>query len=120
MYTDLQGYGYVLVFKKVTDFRNSDGKITHKGNVDAEIVLHSLLQIENYDKAVIVSNDGDFYCLIEHLENEGKLLKIIYPNSRYSQLLRKYESYILTLDVLQERFTYIDKKMAKTTGRTNP
>jgi len=66
-----------------------------KGNVDAELVLHAMIEWNNYLKAVIVSGDGDFYCLIEYLDNENKLLRIIAPNSKYSSLLRKYAKYIV-------------------------
>lgn len=34
---------------------------TVKGNVDAELVLHTMIQYPNYDKAIIVSGDGDFH-----------------------------------------------------------
>ena len=48
LYTALQQQGYILVFKPTLDFK--DGKI--KGNVDAELVLHAMIEWTNYDKAV--------------------------------------------------------------------
>jgi len=87
LYTNLQKYGYILVFKPSLTLPS--GKI--KGNVDAELVLHTMIEYNNYDKAVIVSGDGDFYCLIEYLKNKDKLYKLIVPNRyKYSSLLRKY------------------------------
>jgi uncharacterized LabA/DUF88 family protein len=84
MYTKLQDDGYICVFKPSLELK--DGKI--KGNVDAELVLHSMIEFSNYDKAVIVSGDGDFYCLIEYFINEGKLEKVLAPNQfNYSSLL---------------------------------
>ena len=50
-----------------------DGKA--KGNVDAELVLHTMVEYPNYDKALIVSGDGDFYCLVDYLKGKDKLLK---------------------------------------------
>ena len=61
LYTSLQNFGYILVFKPT--FANSDGKI--KGNCDAELVLQAMIDFNNYEKAVIVSGDGDFHCLIK-------------------------------------------------------
>ena len=58
-------------------------KLTYKGNVDAELVLHTMIQKENFEKAIIVSGDGDFYCLIEYLSNKDLLDKVMTPNSRY-------------------------------------
>ena len=54
-----------------------------------------MIEIPNYNKAIIVSGDGDFYCLVEYLQKKGKLGKIIVPNKYYSSLLRKYRSYII-------------------------
>jgi uncharacterized LabA/DUF88 family protein len=48
-----------------------------------------MIEYQNYDKAVIVSGDGDFACLIRHLEMQNKLERLIIPNKyRYSSLLK--------------------------------
>jgi len=58
-----------------------------KGNVDAELVLNAAaIEYNNYDKAVIVTSDGDFACLMNYLEEKGKLAKIITPTEKYSKL----------------------------------
>ena len=40
------------------EFRRGKKKIT-KGNVDAELVLHTMIQWSSFDKAIIISGDGD-------------------------------------------------------------
>lgn len=61
-----------------------------KGNCDAELVLHTMIEYPNYEKAVIVTGDGDFYCLIEYLEKQEKLEILLIPNkNKYSKLLKK-------------------------------
>ena len=74
-----------------------------KGNVDAELVLHTMIEYKNYDKAIIVSGDGDFYCLIEYLANNNKLAKIIVPNKKYSSLLRKFAMFIVNISFLKDK-----------------
>jgi|SRR3989344_2822713 len=59
--------GYHLIFKPTVTHKIK-GKHETKGNVDAELVLHTLIQFPNYSKAIIVSGDGDFHCLIEYLK----------------------------------------------------
>lgn len=87
LYTHLQEQGYILIFKPTLVLK--DGKI--KGNVDAELVLHAMIEFRNYDKAVIVSGDGDFHCLIKYLKTVGKLEKLLIPNQRkFSSLLRDF------------------------------
>ena len=85
LYTFLQDAGYICVFKPTLEL--TDGRV--KGNVDAELVLHTMIQLNNFDQAIIVSGDGDFYCLIEHLIGIGKLKKLLIPNQkRYSALFK--------------------------------
>ncbi|MBM3703005.1 MAG: NYN domain-containing protein [Actinobacteria bacterium] len=56
---------------------------------------------KEYDKAIIVSGDGDFHCLVEYLEQQRKLLHILVPNRRYSGLLRRYNNFIVRIDLLK-------------------
>lgn len=87
LYALLQKYGYIIIFKPTLEL--GDGRV--KGNVDAELVLHTMIEYPNYDKAVIVSGDGDFYCLIDYLSKKDKLLKLLVPNVRsYSSLLKPF------------------------------
>lgn len=96
IYTELQKAGFICVFKPTMEIKEN-GKIKIKGNVDAELVLHTMIEYNNYDKAIIVSGDGDFYCLVEHLINNDKLLKIIVPNKKYSSLLKKFSNFIVNI-----------------------
>lgn len=102
LYKYLQESGFILIFKPVLKIRKAK-KTTYKGNVDAELVLHAMLQFSNYYKAIIVSGDGDFLCLIEYLESEGKLFKILIPNNKYSSLLRKYSKFIVPISLLKAK-----------------
>jgi uncharacterized LabA/DUF88 family protein len=73
-----------------------------KGNVDAELVLHAMIEYENYEQAVIVSGDGDFHCLVKYLKTKGKLGKLIVPDdTRYSSLYRNYGSDIMGVNKLR-------------------
>lgn len=86
LYRSLQEFGYVLIFKPV--LKNKDGE--PKGNVDAELVLQAMIDWDRYDQSVIVSSDGDFYCLVNYLYQKSKLKKAISPNYRKcSALLKK-------------------------------
>jgi len=103
LYTYLQSVGYICIFKPTLELRKNKGKVKIKGNVDAELVLHTMIEYKNYNKAIIVSGDGDFHCLIEYLEGKDKLFKIITPNERYSSLLRKFTEYIVVISALKEK-----------------
>jgi len=91
LYQKLKSFGYQIVFKPTT--RDEEGKV--KGNVDAEIVLYSsAIEFNNYNKAIIVAGDGDYYCLYKYLKKKKKLYKIIIPNKHNeSSLLRRFQKY---------------------------
>ncbi|MDO8641271.1 MAG: NYN domain-containing protein [Nitrosarchaeum sp.] len=120
LYASLQESGYILIFKPTLE-QISNGKIQIKGNVDAELVLHTMIQYKNYDKAVIVSGDGDFHCLVEYLDKQDKLFRILAPNRHYSSLLRKYNHYIVRVDLLRNSLEFADSiKRIKISGRSKP
>jgi len=85
LYRSLQEYGYVLIFKPT--LKKRDGSI--KGNVDAELVLQAMIDFKKYDKAVIVSSDGDFYCLANYLYDKKKLEIVISPCYETCSILLK-------------------------------
>lgn len=124
LYIELQKAGYIVVFKPTLEYgKESEEKIV-KGNVDAELVLHTMIEFQNYDKAIIVSGDGDFHCLIEYLEEQGKLGKLIIPNrNKYSSLLRRFEKYSCFLNNLRKKVgkkQFRKQKKKGTTLRTKP
>lgn len=107
-YTMLQQAGYVIIFKP-TLAHKSGKQLVVKGNVDAELVLHTMIEHKNYEKAMIVSGDGDFYCLVEYLHQQNKLLKIVVPNKRYSSLLRKFSWYIVNVGLFRAKLEKTNK-----------
>lgn len=110
LYTQLQAAGFILIFKPTVRYFE-DGKETVKGNVDAELVLHSAaIEYPNYDKAVIITGDGDFACLIEYLKENDKLLHLMVPNYRYSKLLRQYLKHVVRINGLRKKLEFTSKK----------
>ena len=85
LYSFLENIGYTIIFKEVL---NVNGKT--KGNVDAELVLQSMVDYSQYDKAILVSSDGDFACLVNYLNDNDKLLYVLSPNiKKCSYLIKK-------------------------------
>lgn len=111
LYAQLQRWGYVLVLKPTTTYKDEAGKTKVKGNVDTDIVLYAAAQeIDNYDKAVIVTGDGDFLSLCEYLEDQGKLGTIVVPNKlNYSQLLKKFIDKFDYVSVNKRKLVYTKK-----------
>ncbi|KKU02770.1 MAG: hypothetical protein UX06_C0051G0005 [Candidatus Giovannonibacteria bacterium GW2011_GWA2_45_21] len=86
LYKHLQESGYICIFKPTLEL--PDGEV--KGNVDAELVLHTMIHINDFNKALIITGDGDFHCLVEYLLEQKKLLALMVPNrKKYSGLLKR-------------------------------
>ena len=79
LYDRLQEAGFILKFKPTIP--DADGKI--KGNIDADLVLRAIVEMDEYNKAVIVSNDGDFYSLVEYLYENKKLKVVLSPDENF-------------------------------------
>ena len=112
LYESLQRAGYILVLKPTTIYKDADDNDIVKGNVDTDLVLYAAAkEIDNYDKAVIVSGDGDFLSLYDLLHARGKLGKIVIPNKlSYSQLLNKYSEYFDFVSVNRKK---LEKRQQK-------
>ena len=85
---------------------------TTKGNCDAELVLQTMIEYPNYDKAVIVTGDGDFYCLALYLHEKGKLKTLLVPNRlKFSALLKWdiFRPYVRYMNDLKEKLAYKKK-----------
>jgi len=104
LYSDLQKAGYVLVFKPTIP--DGDGNV--KGNIDADLVLQAMIDFDNYDLAVIVSSDGDFYSLVKHLYQNNKLCFVISPYVKTCSSLLKKEAKekIVYMNNLRKKLEY--------------
>lgn len=91
LYQVLKEAGFEIIFKPTVESKN----LGIKGNIDAELVLHAAkVELENYDKSVFVSGDGDFHCLYENFEKERRLYKMLIPNKNSeSSLLKRFNKY---------------------------
>ncbi len=103
LYQYLENVGYKIIYKPTLDYTEGKRRII-KGNVDAKLVLHAMIEFPNYSKAIIVSGDGDYFCLLEYLEKQKKLLHIMIPNRRsFSSLLRKYSRFFVFVSELKSK-----------------
>lgn len=107
LYVSLRTAGYHLIFKPIV--RNREGAI--KGNCDAELVLHTMINFNMFSRAVIITGDGDMACVVEYLKHEGKLRVLLVPNLfRYSGLLKRAAGERLYGMNALERFLSVKQK----------
>lgn len=112
LYSYLQKAGYILIFKPTIP--DKDGNL--KGNVDADLVLQVMIDYNNYNKAVIITSDGDFYSLVKYLYEQGKLLMVISPYVKTCSILLKKSAKekIVFMNNLREKLEYMKKHRRRT------
>lgn len=109
LYANLQEAGFICIFKPTLKYK--DG--TTKGNCDAELVLQAMIEYVNYDKAILVTGDGDFYCLVKYFIEKGKLEAVLIPNRFKFSALLKFKicrPYLRFMNELQEKLAYKKEK----------
>jgi uncharacterized LabA/DUF88 family protein len=127
IYEKMHEAGYAVVLKPTFDMsrprpEESNGKSDKpvKGNIDADLVLWAMKEIDDYEKAVLVSGDGDFFALVEYLVQQDKLLKILTPTGQYSSLFHQFEDYIERIDHHRRELAYHDRPYKKKNGSRQP
>ena len=109
LYASLQEAGFILIFRPTLKYK--DG--TTKGNCDAELVLQTMIEFPNYERAVIVTGDGDFYCLVKYLIEKEKLSALVIPNRfKYSALLKfkAFRPHLRFMNDLEGKLAYKKEK----------
>lgn len=117
LYKYLQECGFTLIFKEV--IYGGDGK--PKGNCDADLVLQAVSDAyENkFDKAVIVSSDGDYASLVKFLNERSKLKIVLSPHNKdFCSILLKRTNVPIAYLKDQKSILCIQKEKAPDADRT--
>lgn len=117
MYKMLREMGFTIIFKPTVLHGDEV-----KGNVDAELVLQVMADWDQYNQAIIISGDGDFYSLVKYLLDRQKLAALIVPNRRrYSSLYSELPAeYLRFMNDLRPTLSYKPKPRAKPAPPTAP
>ena len=117
LYLQLNNNGFNIDLKQmVKSNRDTAAGGDIKGNVDVDMTIGAWREYDNYNKAIIISGDGDFTSLIEHLIERKKLKKIIVPEF-YSSLFKKFNDYIIELNSYRDELNYVRNQEKRAAAR---
>jgi uncharacterized LabA/DUF88 family protein len=104
----LKSLGYTLSSKIATVVIRSDGKKFYKGtDQDMSICVDCMKRIDEFDKWVLMSGDGDFIDLCDHLKTNNKAVEIwSLPGLSFNKKLCDYAD---SVHFLNENFFYYEK-----------
>ncbi len=107
LYTALQEDGYTLIFKEV--IYDKAGKA--KGNCDADLVVKAMQDAyeNSFEKAVLISSDGDYASLVKFLLDKDKFNVVLSsaPQDRCSVLLKRTGAPIVYISDKRSTLEYI-------------
>lgn len=81
--------GYTVRTKQLkTIFDPESGETIQKANLDIEVVMDMFNTVDNYDKAILLSGDGDFERALELLRSRGKRICVVSTQNWIASELR--------------------------------
>jgi uncharacterized LabA/DUF88 family protein len=85
LYAHLRQCGFELVFKEI-DLASPQ----HKGDIDVDLTLQAATTTASYDRAVLMTSDGDFAPLVRYLIGKKQFAMVVSPHPRTcSRFLKK-------------------------------
>jgi uncharacterized LabA/DUF88 family protein len=103
--------GYVVRKKDLkTIYDTETGESTQKANLDVEIVMDMFNTLENYDKAILLSGDGDFERALDLLRSRGKQICVVSTQNWIASELRMVVgSHFIDLQDLRDKIERTDR-----------
>jgi len=89
-YLNLQKFGYKLHLKPVKLYEQDDGTTKRKANCDVEMTFYLMKERDNFERAVILSGDGDFLPVLKYLREEGKEVIVLARGPRTAKEIRQF------------------------------
>lgn len=89
-YRRLDSFGYMLFLKPVKLYEQDDGTTKRKANCDVDMAFHLMKEKDNFDRAIILSGDGDFLPVLKYLRGTGKEIIILGRGKRTAKEIRQF------------------------------
>ena len=103
-YIKIESFGYRLILKPVKSFFDHHGIATRKANCDVDMTFYLMRDQHAFDRAIILSGDGDFLPVLKHLKARKKEVMILARASRTAREIKRFAGgFFLDFAYLRER-----------------
>ncbi|MEK7568982.1 MAG: NYN domain-containing protein [Patescibacteria group bacterium] len=89
-YLKLLEFGYQLFLKPVKMYDQDDGTTKRKANCDVDMAFHMMKEKDNFDRAVVLSGDGDFLPVLKYLRETGKEVIVLGRGPRTAKEIKQF------------------------------
>ncbi len=107
LYKKLESWGYDLRLNPVKHFVNEYGKWYMKADVDSRMTFEMMRLYSEYDQAIILTGDGDFYWVLKYLfEKKDRMWLLASPRKTARELKRLFGHLYMSLDDTRRLIEY--------------
>lgn len=89
-YQKLNDFGYKLYLKPVKLYEQEDGTTKRKANCDVDMAFYLMREKDNYNRAIVLSGDGDFLPVLKHLKSSGKNIIVFGRSERTAKEIKQF------------------------------
>ena len=108
-YIKIEKFGYNLILTPVKTFYDVDGLPVRKANCDVDMAFFLMRDKNAFDRAIILSGDGDFLPVLKYLKNNKKEVLVLARADRTAREMKKFAgSKFLDFEYLRERLKRTD------------
>ena len=121
-YLKLLEFGYRLFLKPVKMYNQDDGATKRKANCDVDMAFHLMKERDEFDRAVVLSGDGDFLPVLKYLKERDKEVTILARGNRTAKEIKQFagsnfrDFEYLREQIKREEKQNIDKKKSTHIG----
>ncbi|MBU0458277.1 NYN domain-containing protein [Patescibacteria group bacterium] len=107
LYNKMMTWGYIMRLNPVKHFVDERGERYTKADVDSRMTFEMMKLLTEYDRAVVMTGDGDFYWVLEHLMQCKKHVWLLAsPNKTAKELKRLVGGDFSNLDNLRTQLEF--------------
>lgn len=110
-YRKLESFGYALFLKPVKRFEKGEFSVPQrKANCDVDLTLETMVHSDSFDRAIVLSGDGDFLPLYKHLEELGKNVFVLSRTARTAREVKRHMgSRFIEIRKLKNQIEFLSK-----------
>ena len=107
-YLKIEKFGYQLVVKPVKTYEDEEGGTKRKANCDVDMAFYLMRDGNAYERAVILSGDGDFLPVLKFLKENSKEVLVLARAPRTAKEIKQFAG-----DKFMD-FTYLRERLKRT------
>ena len=108
-YQKLNSFGYTLILKPVKTYSDVDGNLVRKANCDVDMTLLMATEKDSFDRAIVLSGDGDFLPALKHLRENNKEVLVLARGPRTAKEIKRFAgSKFLDFEYLRELLKQVE------------